>query len=376
MKFLPWALCTVAITVLFGRIARSHQCDDTTVTQAIYSFLNAFNPGFNASIDKLLGEATMDYTGLYLTSTSSSDAVSKTGYGGFFLKDAISLQGDGGFSILFGVNATDGLNGGDAWDFIMADSGSREILPPPYSPDGASYGRSGWSRRNSLVVEFSNKNNVPGNPATYQTSIAVFLNGSQVCRTEVPEINLTNGTLHYVWIDFFGLFSAIDVRVSISADRPESANLQCQVNLWGVMNMKASNHIGFEAYNPLNTTGAKHSIAEVLSYYDAYRYDDSIKGEQCAVYSWCSQRSQSSLCTELTAATVVGTTNIPCQILACAPSFYRNPDGTDCCLYAEGGSWVPKDRTVPAGGYTTCDAIRATKIFNTSLSNCLPIPAM
>jgi hypothetical protein len=364
-------LYAILIAVLLTRFATTELCDGRTVALALYSGLNKYNAGLNASIGALQGEAVLDRTGFYLTTTSPVDASARKGYGGFFLKEPINFQGDGGFSVLFGIQANDGFDGGSAWDFVLADATERKVPPPPYSLGSSSFGHGGWSRRKAMVVEFLNQGNAPGSIAPYGTKISIYLDGSEVCGTEVTDISAANGTVHYVWVDFFGLLSMLDVRISTSPARPDLPTAQCVVHIWSVLDITLKNHLGIEAYNPNDKTGAAHSLVNVLSYYDAYRYSDADGNEQCAVYGRCSRTSTSSLCTEVTDVAETGTTNIPCLILPCPPSFYKNEAGLECCAFAEGGSWVPNNHKVPAGGETTCNSVRATKVFQASSEDCV-----
>jgi hypothetical protein len=364
-------LYAILVAVVLTRFATSELCDGRTVALALYSGLNKYNAGLNASIGALQGEAVLDRTGFYLTSTSPVDASARKGYGGFFLKEPINFQGDGGFSVLFGIQASDGLDGGSAWDFVLTDATERGIRPPPYGPGSSSFGHGGWSRQKAMVVEFLSQVNAPGSPTPYGTKISIYLDGTEVCGTEATDISTANGTAHYVWVDFFGLFSKLDVRISTSPVRPDIPTTQCIVPIWSVLDITLDNHLGLEAYNPNDKNGAAHALVNVLSYYDAYRYSDYDGNEQCAVYGRCSRTSTSSLCTEVNDVMETGTTDIPCIILSCPPSFYRNEAGLECCAFAEGGSWVPNNRKVPAGGETTCDSVRATKVFQANSTDCV-----
>jgi hypothetical protein len=347
----------VAAVVLAALIAVSaaQTCDNSDVSQVIHSDITSDNAGFVSSIG-LAGGAAVSLQGIDLTSTSAGS------YGGFFFNSPTAFQGDGGFSAKFAIQASGG-SGGEAWEFVVADSGSRRILPAPYAVGSASHGLAGWSRANAMVIEFDALNSGPSEQDNGGADhIAMYLGGAEVCQASVGT-RFANGNLYYIWIDFIGFSTTMEVRVSSTNNRPPSATVACGVDMWGTMDIGANNHVGFTAYNPAGSAGAAHTLREVISLTDAYRPEDT--GGECAYYTDCALRSVNSLCTTLVGGGV-------CSFKACPPVYAWTVGGGSCCAFVEKSSYraTGPASAVVAGGTTTCARTRVTVVYKTENYRC------
>lgn len=353
-------LVVLALSVFGATCAFAQTCDNSDVSKKIFNIISTDNQGF---IDEITtaGDAVVDVNGVTLTSTSAAS------YGGFFFNGATAFQGDGGFSAKFAIQAGAGTGGGEAWEFIVADSGSRQFQPPPYSPGSANNGLSGWSRQNAMVIEFDSLNSGATEQDSSNNHISMFVGGAQVCEV-TSSISFSDGNLYYVWVDFIGLQTTMEVRVSAANTdtRPTSATVACGVDMWSTLNINAANHIGFGAYNPSGASGAQHNLREIISITDAYRPEDlqDTSGE-CSYFTDCALRSTNSLCT-----TFLG--NGQCTFETCPPTYVWTVGGGSCCAFVEKSSYRA---TGPAadivnGGTTTCARTRVTVVYPTDASAC------
>lgn len=350
------AVYTIVISLALFGLALAQTCDDSDVSQVIHSDLTSDNGGFANSIT-FQGDAAINLQGIDLTTASAGSS------GGFFFNAPTAFAGDGGFSAKFAIQATGGA-GGEAWEFIVADGGNRQILPAPFGPGAAANGLSGWSRSNAMVIEFDTLNS----GATEQDGgadnhIAMYLGGAEVCQSAAP-FAFADGNTHFVWVDFVGFSQTMEVRVATTNTRPAAVTVQCGVDIWNTLSITpTNNYVGFAAYNPAGSAGAVHSMREMLSLTDAYRPQDT--GNQCAYYSECQLRSVSSLCT-----TFLG--NGQCSFEACPPVFAWTVGGSSCCAFVEKSSYraTGPAASVIAGGTTTCERQRVTTIYETDAANC------
>lgn len=350
------AVYTIAIVLTFFGLAWAQTCDNSDVSQVIHSDVTSTNAGFTNSIT-LQGDAAVNLEGIDLTTASAGSS------GGFFFNAPTAFAGDGGFSAKFAMEATSG-SGGEAWEFIVADGGSRQILPAPYGPGSAANGLSGWSRSNAMVIEFDTLNSgAAEQDGGADNHIGMYLGGAEVCQSTVP-FAFADGSTHFVWIDFIGFSQTMEVRVATTNTRPTAVTVQCGVDMWNTLSITPTNNfVGFAAYNPAGSAGAVHSMREVISLTDAYRPEDT--DGNCAYYSECQLRSVNSLCT-----TFLG--NGLCSFEACPPVFAWTVGGSSCCAFVEKSSYraTGPAAAIIAGGSTTCERQRVTTIFETDAANC------
>lgn len=340
-------------------VAVAQTCDNSDVSQVIHSDVTTDNGGFIDSI-ALQGDAVANVQGIDLTSAAAGSS------GGFFFNSPTAFAGDGGFSAKFAFQATGG-SGGEAWEFIVADGGSRQILPAPYGPGSVAETLSGWSRANAMVIEFDTLDSSGTDEQDEVGSgnhIAMYVGGSEVCQASVG-FAFANGNTHFIWVDFVGFSQTMEVRVATSNTRPGSATVQCGVDMWSTLSITpTNNYVGFAAYNPAEAAGAQHSLREMISLTDAYRPEDT--NGQCAYYTECELRSVSSLCTNFLG-------NGQCSFESCPPVYMWTVGGGSCCAFVEKASYratgPPAD--VVAGGSTTCERQRVTTVYETDAANCV-----
>jgi Legume lectin domain len=354
-------LPVVLLVLGFATAVAAQTCDNSDVSQVIHSDITTDNGGFVNSIT-LSGDAAVTADGVDLTTTQAGS------FGGFFLDAPTAFAGDGGFSAKFAFQATGG-SGGEAWEFIVADGGSRQILSAPFGPGAASNGLAGWSRSNAMVIEFdaldSSGTNEQDKPGT-GNHVAIYVGGVKVCQSSVG-FSFANGNIHYIWVDFAGFIQTMEVRLATSNSRPASATVQCGVDMWSTLSIEPlNNFIGFSAYNAVGSAGALHSLREVISITDAYRPEDT-KG-QCAYYAECKLRTVSSLCTNFLG-------NGQCSFEACPPVYMWTVGGDSCCAFVEKASYRATGPAyeIVAGGTTTCERQRVTTVYETEARNCAGI---
>lgn len=337
-------------------LAVAQTCDNSDVSQVIHSDVTTDNGGFVNSIT-LSGDASVTLQGIDLTTTAAGSA------GGFFFNSPTAFAGDGGFSAKFAIQSTGG-SGGEAWEFIVADGGSRQILPAPYGPGSAANGLSGWSRSNAMVIEFDTENSGAAEQDDGASNhIAMYVGGAEVCQSAAP-FAFADGNTHFVWVDFIGFSQTMEVRVATTNSRPAAVTVQCGVDMWNTLSITPlNNYVGFAAYNPPGSTGALHSMREMISLTDAYRPEDT--DGACEYYTECELRSVNSLCT-----TFLG--NGLCSFQSCPPVFTWAVGGASCCAFVEKSSYraTGPAAAVVAGGTTSCERQRVTTVYETDAANC------
>lgn len=328
-------------------------------TEVIFSDLTNVNAAFTTQIARS-DSLRIDSTGTYLTDTSSNSA------GGFFFTSPTDFQGPGGFSVKFVLQSTDTSVGvGDAWEFIVASSTNLDLLPPPYANGEPNAGLSGWSRLNAFVVEFDSHNSGSDEQDTSTNHIAIFLSGTKVCSADVP-FSFASGDKYTVWVDYSGFATQAFIRVSDPNDgtRPTSSTLTCDVDIWSTVDIDASNHVGFMAYNP-STGGAEHSLVDLLSVADSYNPRDA---DTCAIYANCVQKdiTDAQCLAELSSST--------CLISSCDAGYVWDVSGTDCCAFVEKSTWILSASAGSGpfldGAVVDCETAQRTIATLTDSSNC------
>lgn len=293
-------------------------------TEVIFSSLTALNSAFTSQISTA-GDVVIDTVDTTLTSTAADS------YGGFFFTSATDFQGPGGFSVKFVVQSTDITAGvGDAWEFIVAGSSNLDLLPPPYTAGSTNAGLSGWSRLNAFVVEFDSLNSGTAEQDTSANHVAIYLAGNQECTTDIG-FSLASGDMYTIWVDYSGFSALAEVRVSAANDgaRPTTSTLSCDVDIWSTMDITASNHVGFMAYNP-SSGGAEHSLVDSISVADSYNPYDA---DTCAVYAKCAQKVVDALC-------MIPQTSSTCLLNSCSAGYVWDVAGTECCAFIEKSTWT------------------------------------
>lgn len=334
-------------------------CASETILSVTYTDLNDKNSAFTSSITRD-GDIVVGSTSTALTTTASES------YGGFFFTAPTDFQGPGGFSVKFILQATDtGASVGDAWEFIVAGSSNLDIVSPPYTSGSTNNGLSGWTRLNAFVVEFDTLNSGSDHEDDSTNHVAGYLAGTEVCSQDLA-VSLASTAKYTVWVDYNGFSTSAQIRISDanSETRPDDATLDCNVDIWGTLDISASNHIGFMAYNPTGG-GAEHSMVDVLSVADAYRPFDS---SDCAAYANCAQRTGTdNLC--LTSAD-----STTCTLSSCAAGYVWDVSGTECCAFIEKGTWALADSAGSGpfsdGDTVDCEEVRRTIAFPVDASNC------
>lgn len=345
------------VTIIFFATAITAQtCDNTGISQVFHSDITQDNGSLEGEItlygdSAKTGVPALDFSGITLTDSTPAN------YGGIFFNAPVAFQGDGGFSAKFAMLAASGGTNGEGWEFIVANSNNLDFAPPPFGPGNPSAGQGGWSRTNAMVIEFDTLDSSGSEEQDNSGSgnhVAMYLNGAEICQASVTE-TFGDGNPHYVWIDFIGFSTTMQVRLSSANSRPEDPTVECGVDMWGSMSITENNHIGFGAYNPPSSDGAVHTLTESITFTDAYRPIDT--DEECAYYTDCALRSQNSLCTTSNGD---GT----CSFDSCPPVYAWTIGGGSCCSFIERNSFrsTGSDGSIVDGGSTTCALQRVTVV--------------
>lgn len=331
---------------------RAQNCDTTGITTLVVADVSTISSDSTAT---LVGAATAQaLSGIELTTAVSGS------FGGLFLNNPTAFQGPGGFSIKFSIQNTGTANHGGAWEFIIAESSNRAFSSPPFASPAASNGLSGWSRKNSFVVEFDIRDSGTPEQDTSSDHISVFLAGAEqmVCKHGLPAgTSFGSGTQYTIWIDYSGFNTNLEIRYGTdSSTRPTAAATSCSVNVWGTLDISNSHYIGFGAYNDASgdADATVLSLTESLSAVDARR---PIDGATCAIFDKCSRKSVNGLCSPLNDASAS-----TCTLVACGTACQWDLSGSRCCAFVERGGWQATDSTAAnqAGDVVSCSLIRNT----------------
>lgn len=308
------------------------------------------------------GSATSSAFSIDLTTATSAS------YGGFFFDTATAFQGPGGFSSKFSIVNSGTANRGDAWEFIIAGSNNRAFAAPPFGSGSASNGVAGWSRQNSLVVEFDRANSGSSEQDTNADHISVFLSGSEqlACKyTMTGGASFGDGQTYTIWIDFTGFNTQLEVRMSTDSVRPNAAAVSCSVNIWSALDISNDYHVGLSAYNDNSGDSQATVMALTESVYvsDARRPADA---DTCAVFDACRTKAVSGLCTPVNEEP--GNT---CTLTSCLPACQWDVSGSKCCSFVERGAWQANEVTGAnqVGDVVPCALTRRTIVEEVSCSN-------
>lgn len=327
-------------------------------TEVIFSKLTAINSAFTSQISTA-GDIVIDNVDTSLTSTASNS------YGGFFFTSSTDFAGPGGFSVKFTVQSTDTSVGvGDAWEFIIAGSSNLDLLPPPYTDGSTNAGLSGWSRLNAFVVEFDSLDSGASEQDSSPNHVGIYLAGNEECKTNIG-FSVASGAKYTIWVDYSGFSAKAEVRISAANDaaRPTTATLSCDVDIWSILDISASNHVGFMAYNSVSG-GAEHSLVDTLSVADSYNPYDA---DTCAVYANCSQKNVDSLC-------LFPQGSNTCLLSACEAGYVWDVSGTQCCAFIE-KSTLALSASAGSGPFSdgdvvACEEVQRTIAFLTTADKC------
>lgn len=338
-------------------------CDSETISKVIFTDLTDRNSALTSSID-LLGDANITPLGTSLTSSSPGS------YGGIFFKSAMDFQGTGGFSLKFGIQSIPDASQTGTWEAVVTSKFNREVLPPPFSIGTDSSGRSGWSRKNALVIEIDTFDSGVLENDDNSNHVMVFLSGSEICSTVAP-FSIGSGSKHLVWIDYDGFSTQLQIRIGKSgqATKPSSPTLVCNLDIWSRIPISSATYVGFTAYTPESASGAIHRIVDTLAIADAYRpYDDP----DCSSYARCAPRlSEVPECVR-----IENKNKGRCVLVTCdADGYVWDVSGTLCCAFIEKGSWVLQGDILPGtlenGNEVSCKQARKMVAYLTNSENCL-----
>lgn len=282
------------------------------------------------------GSATSSAFSIDLTTATSAS------FGGFFFNTATAFQGPGGFSSKFSLVNSGTANRGDAWEFIIAGANNRVFAAPPFGAGSASNGIAGWSRQNSLVVEFDRANSGTDEQDTDSDHISVFLSGSEqsACKyTMASGTSFGDGQTYTIWVDFSGFNTQLEVRLSTDSVRPDAAVVSCSVNIWSALDISNDYYIGLGAYNDDSSDSQATVMALSESVYisDARRPADA---DTCAVFDSCRTKTVNGLCTLINE-----TPGNTCTLQACPPACLWDVSGSKCCSFVERGAWQADEVT-------------------------------
>ena len=192
-----------------------------------------------------------------VNSTTSLILNPSTSYqaGSGFWNQKITLPTNGSFSAFFTFMIDQNNSRADGFTFIMQQAGTTAL-----GADGQNLGIYGITGT-SLAVEFDTYQN-GGDPDN--NHIALDLNGNTTHSTGVVasintnSVDLADGKLKYVWIDYNGSTNSFQVRISNSNSRPNSANLSTTSYNLSTMFSNKNVYVGFTGA----TGGAyeRHSI--------------------------------------------------------------------------------------------------------------------
>lgn len=347
----------------FCYLTQGQLCDDTSISRVIYNEITTNSPIFQPEIT-IGGDGAVTSKNMRLTTSAAGS------HGGFFLKTPTEFQGPGGFSTKFTLQATARAGPGEVWEFIIAREAARTFAPPPYGPDSESHGKSGWSRRGALVVEFDDRmsgSEEGDSGSTGPHHVSVFLDGTEQCSEPIRGgYGFGDGAEHSIWIDYIGFKGVLEVFVAGpgSRQRPAEPAIVCPVDMWGKLNIQENNHVGFAAYNTADQIGVEHSLVDGISIADAYRPFDK---PDCAVFANCKEKDIDTLC-------VVGTdTAGVCELRNCDRTHVWDVTGSLCCAFVEKASWVVTEK-IPGfdslGDRAPCVLKRKTISFITDNLNC------
>ncbi|KAI0559048.1 Concanavalin A-like lectin/glucanase [Gracilaria domingensis] len=342
------------LSVLLHR-AVAQQCS-AAISEVIFTDLTSLNSAYTSDAS-FSGQASVNLQGTVLTTAAVAS------FGGFFFS-ATDFQATGGFSLKFSIRSNDSSQGvGDSFEAIIAASNSQSFSAPPYAEGNSAFGQAGWSRQNAFVVEFDSYDSGADEQDSSASHVAIYLAGTEICKTDTSFV-FGDGSQYTVWLDYNGFATQAYVRISADGTRPTNAVLDCDVDIWNILNINTAHSVGFSAYNPSDQTGALHSLVDSISIADGYKpYDD----DNCASYDRCSLRSTSALCIE----NIAGTT---CQVVQCEPGYVWDVSGSSCCAFVEREAYVISGgidvSTLQVGDSVACQVTRKIVAYLTDESNC------
>ncbi len=325
MVLYRYLLVIAFVLLLFFHVTHAQFCNDYTISRIIYAEITTSSPIFRPEIE-LYGDATV------LSSHTRLTKAAPGSFGGFFLAAPTEFQGPGGFSVKFALKAFGGKANGDAWELIIARENAA-VLPAPFGLGKSAHGKSGWSRRGALVVEFDARNSGASEKDANENHVSAFLDGVEQCETKLSSV-FDDGQKRTIWVDYIGFKTTLEVFISSpgSSKRPGSPTLRCSVDVWAKLDINQRHHVGFAAYNAPDSGGVEHALVDGISVSDAYRPFDA---RYCAVYAPCRVKEDRKLC-------VVPIGNNMCELQRCDTKYVWDVTGDRCCGFIEKASWVVK----------------------------------
>jgi hypothetical protein len=194
--------------------------------------------GQAATVNPVSGESVLRLTDATMIQAGSA-----------FLKDPVTLVSDLSFSTTFQFRMTDGL--ADGFAFVMQKDGNTFLGTP-----GGYLAYEGASANPSVAVEFDTFYNAGWDPSANHIGINWITVNSLATADVSP--NLNNGEVWTAWIDYNGATKVMEVRVSNTGVRPDTANLTYAVDLDPLGNEL---YLGFTA-----GTGGQMQNHDILSW--------------------------------------------------------------------------------------------------------------
>lgn len=343
LTFLPSLISTV----------RSQTCD-ASISEILIEDLTSLNSAYTTQI--LSTDVQITTAGTFLTTTTAAN------HGGFFFSNPTDFQGTGGFSLKFTIQNSDLTGTGDAWEVIVASPSNLAFLPPPFAT-GSSFGNSGWSRSNAFVVELDAHDSGTAEDDDNANHVAMYLSGTRICRNTLSN-SLASGDRYVVWLDYNGFATRAEFRISApnDASRPTNPTLSCDLDIWSTLDIAASNHVGFSAYNPITISGAEHRLVDSISIADGYKPYDL---DDCASYAKCAEKSVPGLCVQAEGYN-------KCSVFACNSGWVWDVSGSSCCAFVEKTTFTIANSvtTYAVGDLVDCEETRRIVAYVTTADKC------
>jgi len=214
-------------------------------TVLITAAYGSFNPT-NIAAYQLNGDAVLNGGAVRLTESVGDQS------GSMFWKQRVGLDADGSFSsqFAFQISDPDPYDGADGFTFCM-QPGANTVVS---GGGGLGYA----DIPNSLAVEFDTYQNEWDPDANH---VGIDLNGSTTSAiVQTAPFELQSGTVGYAWVDYNGTTDSLQVRVSDTVARPESALLDYTVDLTAIFGPDV--FLGFTA-----ATGGGYEKHDILGWY-------------------------------------------------------------------------------------------------------------
>ena len=203
---------------------------------------------------KLNGNAIQAGNQLQLTTPTAFSS------GSTFTMDPVALGNLNTFSTNFRFQITNSSGIGDE-DGPGADGLVFVVQTVSNSVGGAGGGIGFSGIPNSLGIEFDTFNNGSGFNDPNGNHVGIDLNGNIASIvTAIEPTRFNNGEVWNAWIDYDGVAKALEVRWSLSAIRPDAAQLSASVDLTQILGQNSA-FVGFTS-----ATGSGFGRHDILSW--------------------------------------------------------------------------------------------------------------